>query len=131
MNQRLSFGNKWEGLTGEARVANRIREIRPCGMKRGAYGNMNVLVVGTKNRVYGIPVIKIQPAIGRNGSISRIENKLFQTAAGMLRAPYFYPKWGERRVTGASTWKLDHLIRRATSVGRLLTKFVATFIFGL
>ena len=30
----------WEGPLGKAAAANRTREIRPSGMKRGAYGNV-------------------------------------------------------------------------------------------
>src|SRR5215831_8817943 len=31
----------WEGPVGKAKVANRTREIRPCGMTRGACGNVD------------------------------------------------------------------------------------------
>ena len=31
----------WEGPVGTAKVANRTREIRPCGMTRGACGNVD------------------------------------------------------------------------------------------
>jgi len=41
VNQHLNFGIVWEGLKRKAKVANRTREIRPSGMKAGAYGNMN------------------------------------------------------------------------------------------
>ena len=35
---------------GKAMVANRIREIRPYGMKRGAYGNVGY--GGTRNPLH-------------------------------------------------------------------------------
>src|SRR6266478_8842390 len=33
--------SSWEGPVGTAKVANRTREIRPCGMTRGACGNVD------------------------------------------------------------------------------------------
>ena len=41
VSQHLSFGCIRKAVWGNAMVANRIREIRPCGMKRGAYGNVS------------------------------------------------------------------------------------------
>ena len=40
-SKHLSFGCIRKAVWGNAMVANRIREIRPCGMKWGAYGNMS------------------------------------------------------------------------------------------
>ena len=37
----LKLQSSWEGPVGKAKVANRTREIRPCGMIRGACGNVD------------------------------------------------------------------------------------------
>ena len=47
VSQHLSFGSDREGPLGKVKVANRTREIRPSGMKRGAYGNVGY--GGTRN----------------------------------------------------------------------------------
>lgn len=39
-DQRLSLGTRRKAQWGQARVANRTREIRPSGMKTGASGNV-------------------------------------------------------------------------------------------
>ncbi len=41
VSKHLSFGCIRKAVWGNAMVANRIREIRPCGMKWGAYGNVS------------------------------------------------------------------------------------------
>jgi len=40
VSKHLSFGCMRKAVWGNAMVANRTREIRPSGMKRGAYGNV-------------------------------------------------------------------------------------------
>jgi len=40
VSQRLSFSTSGKAPRGKARVANRTREIRPSGMKKGARGNV-------------------------------------------------------------------------------------------
>src|SRR5689334_17398954 len=37
----LKRPSSWEGPVGKAQVANRTRDIRPCGMTRGACGNVD------------------------------------------------------------------------------------------
>jgi hypothetical protein len=39
---RLSFGSVGKACEGNAKVANRTREIRPYGMKREACGNVDL-----------------------------------------------------------------------------------------
>jgi hypothetical protein len=41
VSKHLSFGYIRKAGWGNAMVANRTREIRPCGMKWGAYGNVS------------------------------------------------------------------------------------------
>ncbi len=56
VSRHLSFAFIRKAVWGNAMVANRTREIRLCGMKRGACGNVNKLgLVRIKDRVYGNP----------------------------------------------------------------------------
>ncbi len=74
VSKHLSFGCIRKAVWGNAMVANPAwaGEIRPCGMKRGAYGNVSY--GGTRN----------PPHIPKGcGS---------ETLYLWLRAPYFYPK---------------------------------------
>ena len=41
VSKHLNFGCIGKAVWGNAMVANRTREIRPSGMKRGAYGNVS------------------------------------------------------------------------------------------
>jgi hypothetical protein len=41
VGKHLNFGCIRKVVRGNAMVANRTREIRPSGMKRGAYGNVD------------------------------------------------------------------------------------------
>ena len=43
VGKHLNFGCIRKVVRGNAMVANRTREIRPSGMKRGAYRNVNVM----------------------------------------------------------------------------------------
>jgi hypothetical protein len=47
VSKHLSFGFIRKAVWGNAMVANRTREIRPSGMKRGACGNVSY--GGTRN----------------------------------------------------------------------------------
>ena len=60
---------------GKAMVANRTREIRPSGMKTGAYGNVGVLGSKGKLRVSGIPLIKTRLGRGMRGITAGVKNK--------------------------------------------------------
>jgi len=60
---------------GIALVANRTREIRPSGMKTGAYGNVGVLGSKGKLRVSGIPLIKTRLGRGMRGITAGVKNK--------------------------------------------------------
>jgi hypothetical protein len=64
-------GTCWEGVQRKAKVANRTREIRPSGMKRGACGNV------------------------RDGSrtAAHRETGWMSHRTLRLRAPHFYPNW--------------------------------------
>ncbi len=58
VSQHLSFLYTGKAVRGNAMVANPAiaGEIRLCGMKRGACGNVNKLgLVRIKDRVYGNP----------------------------------------------------------------------------
>ena len=68
LSQRGALGR----LQLKVMVANRTREIRPSGMKRGACGNVSVMGVGLR-------------PIGKS-----MESPPDPT---MLRAPHFYPNW--------------------------------------
>ena len=48
--ERLSFGLDGKGCWGNAVAANRTREIRPSGMRGGAYGNVGY--GGTRNPLH-------------------------------------------------------------------------------
>src|SRR5215475_15069618 len=63
--------SSWEGPVGTAKVANRTREIRPCGMIRGACGNVDQ--GGTRN----------PPCISKEQVLETLHLKLC--------APQFYP----------------------------------------
>ncbi len=82
---------------GIAMVANRTREIRPSGMKTGAYGNVGVLGSKGKLRVLGIPLIKTRLGRGMRGITAGIKNKATSELLSIiLRAPYFYPELGSK-----------------------------------
>src|SRR5262249_57137551 len=63
----------WEGPVGTAKVANRTREIRPCGMTRGACGNVDH--GGTRN----------PPRVSKE--------RVLETLRLQLCAPQIYPDW--------------------------------------
>ncbi len=74
-NQRLDFGGvRRDGTLGKAEIANRTREIRPYGMKRGACGNVG----------YREGLLR-----WRNGNAGKPCQHL------RLRASHFYPEWGD------------------------------------
>jgi hypothetical protein len=69
--QHLSFGSEREDPSGKTRVANRTRELRPSGMKRGVCGNVSYS--GTRNPPH------------------RSKECVTETLHLRLRAPQFYP----------------------------------------
>src|ERR1700757_834646 len=101
--------SSWEGPVGKAKAANRTREIRPCGMIRGACGNVDH--GGTRN----------PPCISKEQGQETLHLKLC--------APQFYPNWvrygecaghhrglraghvftGGTRERGRATCLLDHM----------------------
>jgi hypothetical protein len=65
--------SSWEGPVGKAKVANRTREIRLCGMTRGACGNVDQ--GGTRH----------PPCTSKEQGLATLHLKLC--------APQFYPDW--------------------------------------
>lgn len=68
-SKRLNFYVIGKTNEGNAIIANRTRENRPSGMKRGAYRNVNILLIRINSRVYGNSVKKTQPvSVGNSTS---------------------------------------------------------------
>jgi len=67
--QRLSFGPSGKARWGQAKVANRTREIRPSGMKTGARGNVAMVELGSHPATERAGVVTSTYRCARPGSI--------------------------------------------------------------